>query len=118
MARLPVHTVQPVRGTDPKVMPAVGIDVIDGIVAKAVLARLMDEMRKNAGIGIQPVQTAVIRADPEYPVAVREQRMKTVAPRAIGIGRYMLVVVESTGLRIELAQTVSIRGDPDGPITV
>ena len=44
MSRLSVQQIQSIRGADPEVMPAVGIDIIDGIIAQTVLARLMDIM--------------------------------------------------------------------------
>src|ERR1700722_17308478 len=118
MPRLPIQAVQPIRRTDPQVLATVRIDIIDGIVAQTVLTRLMDKMRKYPRIRVEPVQTAVKRADPQDTVAIRHQRMKTIAPRTVGIGCKMFVVVEPAGLCIELAQTLTIGSDPYGSLAV
>src|ERR1700742_1387316 len=56
MPRLAIEQIQPVRRTDPEIVPAVCIDIVDGIVAQAVLARYMDKMLKDPRILVEPVE--------------------------------------------------------------
>src|SRR6185437_11321937 len=85
MARLPVHEIQAVRGTDPEIVFAIGINIIDCIVAQAVPTRIMHKMFEDAGIYIQPVQSAIIGANPENTIAIGEKRIEPVAARTIWI---------------------------------
>ncbi len=70
MTCLSVHQIQPVGGADPEVMPAVGVDIVDRIVAETVLARLVNIMFEYSGILVKPVQTAIKGSDPDNTVAI------------------------------------------------
>ena len=111
-ARPCVQVIQSYGGADPYISMAVLEDMVDGIVAKTIVRRVMAIVSECTRLFVEAINATVIRTYPKITFDVYQQGVDPVCGKAVIVKEVMAIMDESIVRCIIQIESTAIGADP------